>query len=261
MIIVRFGSPEEHAMSLRPEEIPPVPEETRRVAQAAFPRGNTSMRMRDELGAIYDDHLFAPVFPAPGQPAAPPWRLALPTVRQLAEGLSDRQAADAVRSRIDWKYALSLELTDPGFDHTVLSEFRTRLVAGQAELLLLDTFLARVRERGLLKTRGRQRPDSTHVLAAIRVLNRLELVGETLRHALNCLAVVAPDWLQTPSPPLPLAGAGDLVPRRFQCDWLLLAERGKGQWQNEALEPGGGNVLPGGSHPRLEFNGCPTRPS
>jgi transposase len=91
---------------------------------------------------------------------------------------------------------LSLELTDPGFDHTVLSEFRTRLVAGQAAQLLLETLLARVRERGLLKVRGRQRTDSTHVLAAIHVLNRLELVGETLRHALNSLAVVAPDWLR-----------------------------------------------------------------
>jgi transposase len=157
-------------------------------------------RLRDEFGAIYEDQLFAPLFPARGQPAESPWRLALTTVMQFAEGLSDRQAADAVRSRIDWKYALSLELTDPGFDHTVLSEFRTRLIAGQAELLLLDAFLARARERGLLKGRSRQRTDSTHVLAAIRVLNRLELVGETLRHALNHLAVVAPDWLRAQAP-------------------------------------------------------------
>ena len=187
-------------MSLHPQEIPPIPEETRRVAQAVFPRSNVYMRMRDELGTIYDDQLFAPLFPTRGQPAASPWRLALTIVMQFAEGLSDRQAADAVRSRIDWKYALSLELTDPGFDHTVLSEFRTRLVAGQAEQLLLETLLARVRERGLLKARGRQRTDSTHVLAAIRVLNRLELVGETLRHALHNLAVVAPDWLQAQVP-------------------------------------------------------------
>jgi hypothetical protein len=119
----------------------------------------------------------------------------------FAEGLSDRQAADAVRSRIDWKYALSLELTDPGFDHTVLSEFRTRLVTGQAEQLRLETLLSQLRARGLLKARGRQRTDSTHVLAAIRVLNRLELVGETLRRALNSLAVVAPDWLRAHVPP------------------------------------------------------------
>jgi transposase len=159
------------------------------------------MRMRDALGTIYEDHQFAHLFPARGQPAESPWRLALTTVMQFAEGLSDRQAADAVRSRIDWKYVLSLELTDPGFDHTVLSEFRTRLLAGNAEQLLLDTLLARVRERGLLKMRGRQRTDSTHVLAAIRALNRLERVGETLRHALNRVAVVAPDWLRAWVPP------------------------------------------------------------
>src|SRR6266511_5644888 len=188
-------------MSLHAQEIPPVPEETRRVARAAFPRGNVYMRMRDELGAIYDDQLFASLFPTRGQPAASPWRLALTTVMQFAEGLSDRQAADAVRSRIDWKYTLSLELTDPGFDHTVLSEFRTRLVAGQAEQLLLDTLLTQLRALGLLTARGRQRTDSTHVLAAIRVLNRLELVGETVRHALNSLAVVAPDWLRAQVPP------------------------------------------------------------
>ncbi len=95
-----------------------------------------------------------------------------------------------------WTYALGLELTDPGFDHTVLSEFRTRLVAGQAEQLVLDTLLARVRARGLLNARGRQRTDSTHVLVAIRVLNRQEHVGETLRYVLNRLAVATPDWLR-----------------------------------------------------------------
>lgn len=188
-------------MSLHPQELPAIPEETKRVARAAFPRGNVYMRMRDELGAIYEDQLFVALFPARGQPAEAPWCLALTTVMQFAEGLSDRQAADAVRSRIDWKYTLSLELTDSGFDHTVLSEFRTRLLAGGAEQLLLDALLARLRERGLLKARGRQRTDSTHVLAAIRVLNRLERVGEGLRHALNSVAVVAPTWLRSQVPP------------------------------------------------------------
>src|SRR5213075_628877 len=114
-----------------------------------------------------------------------PWRLALVLVLQFAEGLSDRQAADAVRGRIDWKYALALDLTDPGFDASVLSEFRSRLVAGQAEMGLFETLLAHLRALGLVKPRGRQRTDSPHVLAAIHVLNRLECVGETLRHALN----------------------------------------------------------------------------
>ena len=200
LAVVRFGSLEEPAMSWRPEEISPVPEATCRVVQAAFPRGNSYLRRRDELGTIYDTQLFIARFPACGQPAASPWRLALTTVLPCAEGLSDRQAADAVRSRIAWQDAWSLGWTDPGFDHTVLSEFRTRLVAGQAELLLLDAFLARVRARGLLKGRGRQRTDSMHVLAAIRVLNRLALVGEPLGHALNSLAVVAPAWLQAQVP-------------------------------------------------------------
>jgi transposase len=123
------------------------------------------------------------------------------SVLQYVEGLSDRQAADAVRSRIDWKYTLALELTDPGFDHSVLSEFRSRLVNGQAEQQLLDTLLERCRELGLIRERGRQRTDSTHVLAAVRVLNRLERVGETMRGALNDLAVMAPDWLQALAPP------------------------------------------------------------
>ena len=113
-------------MSLQPSPVPPVPADTARVARAAFPGGNLHMRMRDELDTIFDDEAFAPLFPTRGRPAEAPWRLALATIFQFAEGLSDRQAADAVRARIDWKYALSLELTDRGFDHTVLSEFRRR---------------------------------------------------------------------------------------------------------------------------------------
>ena len=153
------------------------------------------MRLRDELGTVYDDQIFASAYPTRGQPAQPPWRLALITVLQFAEGLSDRQAANAVRGRIDWKYALGLELSDPGFDHSVLCEFRRRLVAGGLEQTLLDTMLTRFRERELLKARGRQRTDSTHVLATVRAVNRLESVGETLRAALNAIAAAAPDWL------------------------------------------------------------------
>jgi len=183
-------------MSLRPEAIGSVPEETARIAHAVFPRDNVYLRLRDQVGAIYEDGSFTRLFPSRGQPAEAPWRLALVTVLQFAEGLSDRQAADAVRSRIDWKYALGLELSDPGFDHTVLSEFRARLVAGQAVDLLLEALLRRAEVLGLVRARGRQRTDSTHVLAAVRVLNRLERVGETLRAALNSLAVLAPDWLR-----------------------------------------------------------------
>ena len=187
-------------MSLQPSSIPPVPEETARVARAAFRKGNVYLRLRDELGALYEDADFSQLFPAVGPPGLPPWRLALVTVMQFLENLSDLQAADAVRARIDWKYALSLELTDPGFDFSVLSEFRGRLVAGAAEQLLLDRMLERFRECGLVKARGRQRTDSTHVLGSLRVLNRLELIGETLRAALNALATVAPEWVRSVAP-------------------------------------------------------------
>ncbi len=187
-------------MSLQPEVIGPVPEETARVARAAFPKGNVYMQMRDVLGVIYDDESFAALFARRGRPAEAPWRLALVTVMQFAEGLSDRQAAEAVRARIDWKYALGLELTDPGFDFSVLSEFRGRLIEGSAEEMLLDALLAACKERGYLKTRGRGRTDSTHVLGSLRILNRLEHVAETLRSALNGVAAAAPDWLRSHAP-------------------------------------------------------------
>ena len=187
-------------MSLHPQEPPPVPDETSRVARAAFPNGTLCLHIAEALGPIYHDAQFAVLFPRRGQSAEAPGLLALATVLQFVEGLSDRQAADAVRGRIDWKYVLGLSLVDPGFDHTVLSEFRSRLIEGGAERMLLDAFLQRLRDQGLVKARGRQRTDSTHVLAAVRGLNRLERVGETVRAALNQLAEVAPDWLQALAP-------------------------------------------------------------
>jgi transposase len=137
-------------------------------------------------------------------------------MRQFAEGLSDAQAADGVRARIDWKYALALELTDPGCDASILSEFSQRLLDGKAELLLFETMLTLFRDRRLINAKGRQRPDATQVLAALQTLNRLEGVGETLRHALSVLATVAPDWLQPWAP----AVWYDRYSRRFAEDRL-----------------------------------------
>jgi transposase len=174
-----------------------IPDETARVARAAFPKGNPYMRMYDALGPIFTNPEFKDLFPTTGTPAHAPAQLALITVMQFAEGLSDRQAADAVRARIDWKYALALELTDPGFDASVLCDFRARLLAAGAEQRLFETMLLLFKEQGLLKAKGRQRTDATHILAAVHVLNRLESIGETLRHALNSLASTAPDWLQS----------------------------------------------------------------
>src|ERR671931_1908931 len=149
-------------MSLHPQAPYPIPEDTQRVARAAFPRGNLYMQMADRLGTIYHDAQFTALFPTRGQPAEAPARLALATVLQFAEGLSDRQAADAVRSRIDWKYLLGLELIDPGFDASVLSEFRARVVSGGAEEQLLERLLDLCRQHGWLAAGGRQRTDSTH---------------------------------------------------------------------------------------------------
>ena len=184
-------------MSLRPDRpVPTVPEQTEAVARAAFPRGNAYLLLRDRLGPVFGDAAFGDLYPALGQPAYAPWRLALVTLMQFRENLSDRQAAEAVRARIDWKYLLALDLADPGFDHSVLCEFRTRLLEHEAGERLLTRVLDAAREAGLLKARGRQRTDSTHVLAAVRDLNRIELLAETLRAALNAIAVVAADWLR-----------------------------------------------------------------
>src|SRR4051795_6875179 len=188
-------------MSLRLQPFPPVPDDTARIAQAAFRRGNLYVLLRDRLGAVFADADFADLYPRLGQPAYAPLRLALVTLLQFREGLSDRQAAEAVRARIDWKYLLALDLADAGFDYSVLCTFRGRLLAGDASERLLARVLDTARDAGLLKARGRQRTDSTHVLAAVRDLNRIELLAETLRAALNAIAGVAPDWLRALAPP------------------------------------------------------------
>ena len=147
-------------MTLHPQSVQPIPALTKEIAKEAFPNNNLYMMMRDRLGTFYNDWDFSDLFPRMGQPATSPWRLALITVMQFVEGLTDRQAASAVASRIDWKYALSLELTDRGFDFSVLSEFRTRLIKGGAERQLLDLMLSSFQEAGLLKVPYSQRTDS-----------------------------------------------------------------------------------------------------
>jgi transposase len=174
-----------------------IPEETRRVAQAAFPKGNVYMTMRDKLGPLFNDADFAALFDWRGQSGVSPALLAMVTLMQYMEGLTDRQAAESTRSRIDWKYNLGLLLTYSGFDYSILSPFRDRLLEGSQEALLFDQVLERLNDQGLLKGSRQQRTDSTHVLAAIRRLNRLECVGESLRRLLDDLARVAPDWLLT----------------------------------------------------------------
>jgi len=182
-------------MSLKPQGLEPIPEATSRLAHKSSPKGTAIMRLRDALGPIYQDESFAQLFPRRGRPAEAPWRLALVTVFQAMENLTDRQAAQMVALRMDWKYALSLAPDDEGFDYSVLSQFRQRLIEQGAQDLVLEPLLAVCREQGWLKAGGKQRTDSTHVLAAVRSLNSLESVGEALRAALNALAEIEPEWL------------------------------------------------------------------
>ena len=173
-----------------------MPEQTVQVARAAFPKGNPYMRMRDALGPISTPPTCAALFSQTGRPAEAPAQLALMSVMPFAAGLSDAQAADAVRARLDWQYAFALALTDPGCDASGLSAFRQRLSTGHAALLLCETMLTLWREPGRITATGRHRTDSPQVLAAIQTLHRLECVGETLRQALNVLATAAPAWRQ-----------------------------------------------------------------
>jgi transposase len=182
-------------MSMQPHPWPEVPASTARVAKRAFRKGSLAMRVRDELGAWYRDEAFRALYGTRGAPGISPAQLAMVTVLQFTENLTGRQAADAVRGRLDWKYCLGLTLDDEGFDFSVLSEFRARLVAGAMEAALLEALLARLGALGLVGAGMRQRTDSTHVLGRIRDLNRLELAGESVRAALEALAVTAPGWL------------------------------------------------------------------
>ena len=184
-------------MSLHPTSDQSVPDDTAAVARAVCPQRTACLRLRDRLGPIFADEQFFSLLSRKGQPAKCPWRLALVTLLQFGENLSDRRAADTVRRRIDWKYLLGLPLSDPGFDASVLSEFGSRLVKGGAESLRFDRLLVLCREQGILAQHGRQRMDSPHVIGTVRTLPRLACAIETLRAALDALAVGAPDWLCT----------------------------------------------------------------
>ncbi|WP_322941076.1 IS1182 family transposase [Actinacidiphila paucisporea] len=178
-------------MSLRPRSGEQVPSLTARIARASNPGGTTAIWVRDRLGGLWNDEDFAAWYPRDGRPGLSPAQLATVCVLQFLLGLSDRQAAEAVRCRIDFKYALALELDDPGFHHSVLSDFRERLAVDDRADRLLDLALVRLKDAGLVRERTTQRTDSTHVLAAVRDLTRLELVTEAVRAALEEVARTA----------------------------------------------------------------------
>lgn len=221
-------------MSLEPRSDDGVPELTARVVRAAFPEGTLVIRIREALGPVFADGDFAAAFPRRGRPAVWPGALALVSVLQYAEGLSDRQAADQVRARMDWKFLLGLELDDPGFDFTVLGDFRSRLIGHGLDERVLEAVLARLSGAGLLRAGGRQRTGSTHVLAAVRTLNRMELVGETVRAALEALAAAAPGWLA----PLIDSAWADRYGARIDTCRFPQAEDARRQWAGQVGQDG-----------------------
>ncbi|MEV0495939.1 IS1182 family transposase [Streptomyces atratus] len=182
-------------MSMQPKGLPEVPAQTAAVARAAFPQGSLAMRVRDRLAEVFADEPFADAFGVRGALGLSPGVLSLVTVLQFTEDLTDRQAAAMAVRAIDWKYALGAELTDTGFDSSVLSRFRTRLAGNGMERVVFDRLLEHCKDGGLVAAGGKQRTDSTHVISAVRDLNRLELAGESVRAALEALAVAAPAWL------------------------------------------------------------------
>jgi len=185
-------------MSMQPQPWPEPAEEISKAVLAMYAgrRAPLPIVVRDELGELFADAEFAEAFADRGPLGWSPGRLVLVTVLQAAENLTDRQAAEAVRDKISWKYALGLGLSDEGFDFSVLSEFRARIVANSMEARVLDLLVARLVELGLLKARGKQRTDSSHVLAAVRQLNQVELVGESVRAGVEALAAADPDWVK-----------------------------------------------------------------
>ena len=221
-------------MSLEPRSDDGVPELTARVVRAAFPGGTLAIRIREALGPLFTDEDFAAAFPRLGRPAVSPGALALVSVLQYAEGLSDRQAADQVRARLDWKFLLALELDDPGFDFTILGDFRSRLIEHGLDERVLEAVLARLSDAGLLRAGGRQRTDSTHVLAAVRTLNRMEFAGETLRAALEALAAAAPGWLT----PLIDSSWADRYGARIDSYRFPQGEDARARWAGQAGRDG-----------------------
>jgi transposase len=185
-------------MSMQPQSWPEPADDVAEAVRAMFAgrRAPLAVVVRDELGELFADAEFAEAFAVRGQPGWSPGRLAAITVLQAVENLTDVQAAEAIRLRLDWKYLLGLSMADWGLDDSVLSEFRSRIVANSMEAKVLDLLVERLVELGLLKARGKQRTDSTHVLAAVRKLNQVELVGESVRACVEAIAAGDPDWVR-----------------------------------------------------------------
>ena len=226
-------------MSLKPQPPREMPEETARIGNQLLASESPYRLVGEQLYAKYRDEDFADLYPAEGQPGLSPVDLAFVTAFQYLEDLSDRAAAEAVRLRLDWKYALHLPLEDGGFNFSVLSEYRARLVKHQAEGRVFEALLGDLQALSLLKRRGRQRTDSLAVLTRVRHLNRLELVVETLRVALRALLASDPEWTRATVAPTWEERYGERCVAERLSDaerTVLQNETGRdGQWLLERL--------------------------
>jgi transposase len=243
-------------MSLKVRPVPAIPDDIATVVRQILPATHALVVLGERLTDFISDEGFADLYPAEGKPALSPALLALVTVLQYWEFLSDRQAAHMVIARLDWKYALHLSLTYAGFDHSVLCEFRQRLMAHDAQRRVFDQLLVALRQAGLLKGKHMQRTDSLAVLGAVRSLSRLELAMETLRLALGALEQQDPDWLKAavPSSWAEQYGAWTQHERlvrskgeagRAEAEKLLQQAGADGQWLLDKLAaPGTPQTLP-----------------
>ena len=226
-------------MSLKPQPSRPMPEDLARIGAALLPADSPYRWIGDQVYAQYENAAFADLYHAEGKPGIQPVDLLFVLAFQALEDLGDRAAAAAVRLRLDWKYALHLPLDYAGFDFSVLSDFRARLIAHAASARLFDQLLAQLRQQGLLTRRGRQRTDSLAILTRVRLLTRVELVVETLRLALRALLAADPTWVRATVPPTWEAQYGG----RCVAERLSDAERARlqtetgrdGQWLLDRL--------------------------
>ena len=179
-----------------------LPDDIARVGKVLFPETNPYRLLGDHFNELFpEESVFAPMYAETGRGALPPLLMALVTVFQMLEKVPDRLAAQQVVSRMDWKYALHLPLTYPGFHFTDLSAFRQRLFDHAQERLLFEQLLLKLKELGLLKAQGKMRTDSTHVLGVVERLSQLELLRETLRMAVLATTAAATDWVAATLPP------------------------------------------------------------
>jgi transposase len=155
-------------MCLKVQEPWPMPSETERIGRALMGKESAYRLIGDKLFAELREEEFSDLYPSEGQPGLSPVILAFVTVFQFMEKLPDRQAAESLRMRLDWKYALHLPLEYEGFHYSVLSEFRDRLLAGKAEGRVFEKLVEQIREMGLIKERGKQRSDSIAMLTKVR---------------------------------------------------------------------------------------------